>query len=76
MTLGGPIALIVIGAILHYAITAEIPVIDLQALGAILMVLGVIALVFSLLFTFVWRPLRRGRVERETASEREPRGRL
>jgi hypothetical protein len=31
VSVGGSIALIVVGAVLYYAVTAEIPVIDLQA---------------------------------------------
>ncbi len=49
MTIGGSIALIILGAILAFAVTVEIAGLDLNVIGLILMVGGVIGLVFGLL---------------------------
>jgi heme/copper-type cytochrome/quinol oxidase subunit 2 len=53
MTIGTSIVLIAVGAILKYAVTAEVDAIDLQVVGTILMIVGIIGLVISLLYTFV-----------------------
>jgi hypothetical protein len=44
MTIGGSIALIVVGAILKFAVTWHGNYLDLQAIGVILMVAGVVGL--------------------------------
>jgi uncharacterized membrane protein YedE/YeeE len=44
MTIGGSIALIVVGAILRFAVTWKGKYLDLQAIGVILMVAGVVGL--------------------------------
>jgi hypothetical protein len=61
--IGTSIVLIAVGAILKYAITAEIPGVDLEAVGTILLVLGVLGLLLSLLYTTLWadRGVRRDR---------------
>lgn len=48
MTIGGSILLIVLGAILRFAVTAEIAGIDLQVVGVILMIGGAIGLIAGL----------------------------
>jgi uncharacterized membrane protein HdeD (DUF308 family) len=50
MTIGGSLFLIAVGAILHFAVTAEVSGIDLQVVGTILMVVGVIGFVLGLIF--------------------------
>jgi hypothetical protein len=47
MTIGGSVALIVIGAILRFAVTWKPKYLDLRAIGVILMVAGVVGLVVS-----------------------------
>jgi hypothetical protein len=68
MTFGSSLVLIAAGAILRYAVTATVSGIDLHVVGLILMIVGVVGLVFSLLWFGVWAG-RRGReappVERE-----------
>jgi uncharacterized protein DUF6458 len=54
MTIGTSILLIAVGAILKYAVTAHISGIDLQTVGVILMLVGILGLILSLLYTFVW----------------------
>ena len=48
MKIGGALFLIAVGAILHFAVTAELAGIDLQVVGTILMIVGVIGLVLGL----------------------------
>ncbi len=55
MNLGGSLFLIAVGAILHFAVTADLAGIDIQVVGTILMVVGVVALAFSLWFYFSQR---------------------
>ena len=59
MTIGTSIVLIAIGAILKYAVTVEVDAIDLQVVGTILMIVGIIGLAISLLYTFVLADRRR-----------------
>lgn len=55
MTIGGSIALIVIGAILRFAITWSPSGIDLQLVGVIVMLGGIIGLIISLAFLMARR---------------------
>lgn len=48
MTIGGSLFLIAVGAILAFAVTASVAGIDLQTVGWILMIIGVIGLVLGL----------------------------
>lgn len=48
MTIGGSIALIVIGAILRFAISWSPAYINVQLIGLILMIGGIVALIISL----------------------------
>ena len=48
MSIGGSIFLIAVGAILKYAVTAQVAGVDIQTVGLILMVAGGLALVISL----------------------------
>ena len=54
MTIGTSILLIAVGAILKYAVTTHVSGIDLQTVGVILMLVGILGLILSLLYTFVW----------------------
>jgi hypothetical protein len=49
MTIGGSIALIIIGAILAFAVTLDVAGIDINTIGFILMAGGTIGLVVGLL---------------------------
>jgi hypothetical protein len=68
MTIGSSIVLIAVGAILKWAVTAHVSGINLQTVGTILFVLGIIGLLLSLMYTFVW-----ARQNRTTAAEYVPR---
>ncbi len=73
MTIGGSVALVVIGAILRFGITWKPVNVDLQAIGVILMIAGVVCLAISIVFAVT---RRRGRAAAEVYEERrytEPR---
>jgi hypothetical protein len=53
MGIGMSIFLIAAGAILRYAVTITISGVELQTVGLILMIVGIIGLVISLAVTFV-----------------------
>jgi Domain of unknown function (DUF6458) len=55
---GGAIFLIALGAILRYAVTAELAGIDLATVGLILMIAGGVMFVLTLVFTLSARPSR------------------
>jgi hypothetical protein len=71
MYIGTSIFLIAVGAVLAWAVTAEIVGVDIQTAGVILMVVGVIGLVVSLLMQTIWADRRRRPVETEVVRERE-----
>jgi len=50
MGFGTSIALIAVGAVLKYAVTASVSGIELQTVGVILMIAGIIGLVLSLIW--------------------------
>ena len=54
MGIGTSIFLIALGAILRYAVTAEVSGIEIATVGTILLVVGVIGLLISLLYMTVW----------------------
>lgn len=61
VTIGTSIVLIAVGAILKYAVTAEVEAIDIQTVGVILMLVGILGLILSLLYTFMWSPQAQAR---------------
>lgn len=71
MGIGTSLVLIAVGAILRYAVTFEIPGINLPVIGTILLVLGIVGLLISLLYTIVWSD-RGGPREREVVEEYRP----
>ena len=48
MGIGTSIFLIAVGAILHFAVTADLAGIDIQTVGTILMIIGVLGFAISL----------------------------
>jgi Domain of unknown function (DUF6458) len=52
MTIGTSVVLISVGAILKWAVTAQVNGINLQTAGTVLFVLGTIGLVLSVIYTF------------------------
>jgi hypothetical protein len=64
MGIGTSIFLIALGAILRFAVTATVSGIEIATVGTILLVVGIIGLLISLLYTTIWadrtRPVDRG----------------
>jgi hypothetical protein len=54
MGLGASLFLIAVGAILTWAVTAEASGVDIQVVGVILMVVGLVGFVLSILFWSTW----------------------
>jgi len=48
MTIGGALFLIAVGAILYFAVTAQVAGIDIQTVGLILMIVGIVGLIIGL----------------------------
>ena len=78
MGIGTSIFLIALGAILKYAVTADVEGIALDTVGVILMVVGIVGLLLSLLWMTIWADRRRDRavvadrpVDRERVVERD-----
>jgi hypothetical protein len=55
VSLGASLFLIAVGAILHFAVTATLVGIDIQTVGTILMIIGVIGFAISLWFFLAGR---------------------
>ena len=55
MRIGASVALIVVGAILRFGVTWKPAHVDLQVIGVILMVAGVLGLILSVLFMVLRR---------------------
>jgi heme/copper-type cytochrome/quinol oxidase subunit 2 len=69
MAIGSALAVIAVGAILKWAVTAHVSWIDIQTTGTVLFVIGLVALPLALLYTFWWS--RRSR-EDDTRVMRPP----
>jgi Zn-dependent protease with chaperone function len=54
MTIGTSILLIAIGAILKWAVTAHVSGFNIQTAGVVLLIVGVVGLILSLIYTFAW----------------------
>ena len=72
MSIGGSIALFVIGAILRFAVSWYSPYIDIDALGVILMITGVVCLGISIGFLVARRRTRPGTQVYEQRRYTEP----
>ena len=56
MAVGTSLLLIAIGAILAFAVHVTVSGVDINAIGAILMIVGIIGMAFSLLFLASFAP--------------------
>ena len=72
MTIGGSLVLIGAGAILKWAVTAHVSWIDLQTVGTILFVIGLVGLGLSLIYTFWWASSHRSRSDDATRVQPPP----
>jgi len=71
MGIGTSIFLIALGAILKYAVNAEVSGLEISTIGLILMIVGVLGLVISLLYATMWRDRGATVVERPVSRERD-----
>jgi hypothetical protein len=69
MGIGTSLFLIAVGAILYWAVNANVSGLEISTIGLILMIVGVIGLVISLFFL---SSLRRGSADRTVVRDREP----
>jgi hypothetical protein len=69
MGIGTSLFLIAVGAILYWAVNADISGLEISTIGLILMIVGVIGLVISLFFL---SQARRGPTDRTVVRDREP----
>jgi hypothetical protein len=74
VTVGSSIFMIVVGAILRYAVTWHVAGINLQILGLILMTTGIVGLVLTLILALhpVARPREAGRPGEDPAGDPYP----
>jgi Domain of unknown function (DUF6458) len=70
--IGTSIFLIAVGAILKYAVTADVSGVNLDTVGVILMVVGIVGLLLSLLWMTIWADRRRGAVVADRAVATDP----
>jgi beta-lactamase regulating signal transducer with metallopeptidase domain len=72
MSIGSSLFLIAVGAILYFAVDADISGLEISTIGVILMVIGIVGLVISLFLLGSWRERRRATVvEGPVAGDRE-----
>lgn len=70
MGIGASILLIAIGAILTFALNVQVGFLDLDVVGWVLMLAGVVGLIFT---TVIWGPRRSRRVvTRDTVDSEDP----
>ena len=69
MTLGAAIFLAALGAILRYAVSDSIEGIDLQTIGLILMIAGIVGAILEFIRQYMWRRDARAVPEREVVRE-------
>jgi hypothetical protein len=69
MGIGTSLFLVAVGAILYFAVDADISGLEIKTIGLILMIVGVIGLVISLFFA---SSLRRAPADRTVVRDREP----
>jgi hypothetical protein len=70
MGIGASIFLVAVGAILAFAVTAEVSGVDIATVGWILMIVGILGFVLSLIFWSSWGGV--GGWRRETVVRQDP----
>jgi hypothetical protein len=73
MGIGASLFLIAVGAILKWAVSWEVAGLDLETVGLILLIVGIVGLILSMLFWSNFAPFRRQEtvVRDETPAYRE-----
>ena len=74
MGLGVSIFLVAVGAILAFAVSADVSGLDINTIGWILMIVGIVGFLISLVFWSSWGGL--GTWRRETVVRRDPYDRM
>jgi hypothetical protein len=74
MGLGASLFLIAGGAILIWGVNAEVAGLDVDAIGAILMVIGIVGLILSMIFWSTWGGFQGGRRRSTYVEEGPPAG--
>ena len=69
MGIGTSLFLIAVGAILYFAVNADVSGLSISTIGLILMIVGVIGLLISLFFLSSWR---RGPRDHTVVRDRDP----
>jgi hypothetical protein len=69
--IGTSLFLIAIGAILYFAVDADVSGIEISTVGVILMVIGIVGLLISLFFLGEWRRRYRTPVEERPVVPRD-----
>jgi heme/copper-type cytochrome/quinol oxidase subunit 2 len=59
MSIGASLFLIAAGAILRYAVDWHPSGVDIETVGLILMIVGIVGLILSLMWMFMWADRRR-----------------
>lgn len=72
MGVGVSIVLVALGAILIWGVTAEVGGIDVNAIGWILLIVGIVGTLLSMIFWSSWGGFGGTRRERETVVRDEP----
>ena len=54
MTIGAAIALIAVGAVLKWAVTAHVNGFDIQTAGTVIFIVGLVGLVLAIMYEFMW----------------------
>jgi hypothetical protein len=72
MGIGVSIVLVALGAILIWGVTAEVAGIDVNAIGWILLIVGIVGTLLSMIFWSSWGGVGGARRERETVVRDEP----
>ena len=73
MTIGVALLLIAVGAVLKWAVTAQISGFDIQTAGTVIFVVGLLGLVLSVMYTFMWSR-ERGYADETVVRRRGPGG--
>ena len=54
MTIGAALLLIAVGAVLKWAVTAQINGFNIQTAGTVIFIVGLLGLALSVMYTFMW----------------------
>lgn len=72
MTIGTSIVLVAIGAILKWAVTAQVKGFNIQTAGTVVFVVGLVGLALSIMYTFWWASPRRDTYDDTHVARRPP----